>query len=454
MPSTHRLLPTFFANPPLHGRVIVALSGGADSVALLCALRQRGDEVVAAAHCNFHLRGTESDRDEAFVKALCRRMDVELRVCHFDTAAVAATTGESIEMAARRLRYEWFDKLRNELAADYVAVAHHQGDNAETLLLNLLRGSGLKGLCGMADEREGIVRPLLQCSRRELTAYLAAKGEAYVTDSTNADTAYRRNYLRHRVLPLLAEANPDIVHTLHATAQRLRSQEAIYRYGLDRLLARHVVKLADRSRFSLEGLAEDPSPQTLLYEFLAPYGFGADVAASLFTDRVGAWYAAKDYLCTRTHSAIEVAPHPPHLASVALPWPQGELSLPDGRSLKCTLLSREQLDAIPRDRYEVALDCAALHGPLVVRSAEASDRFTPFGMKGSKLVSDYLTDRHRSRIDKLKALVVEDRQGIVWLAGETIDERAALTPTTRQVVRLTLTLPSGVADSHPAPSAG
>ena len=171
-------------------RFIVAVSGGADSVAMLLFLKEMHANVVAVAHCNFQLRGEESERDEHFVETLCRRWGCDFRVARFDTKSEAAACGESIEMAARRLRYEWFDSLRKELNADVVAVAHHLDDDAETVLLNLIRGTGLRGLCGIPPQREGIVRPLLDASREDILKYLESRGQDYVTDSSNSCLLY------------------------------------------------------------------------------------------------------------------------------------------------------------------------------------------------------------------------------------------------------------------------
>ena len=198
-------LPALFARTvAAHGLLdaahgyLVALSGGADSVALLLLMHEAGYR-IEAAHCHFGLRGEESDRDARFAADLCRRLGVRLHTVRFDTRAEARSHGESIEMAARRLRYTWFADLlrRHDLSA--VCVAHHMDDDVETMLLNLVRGTGIHGLTGMAYARPGVVRPLLDATRADILAYLAARGQDYVTDSSNADTAYKRNLVRHRV---------------------------------------------------------------------------------------------------------------------------------------------------------------------------------------------------------------------------------------------------------------
>ena len=210
---------------PLGGLTIVGLSGGADSVALLLGLLEAG-QAVEAAHCNFHLRGAESDGDEAFVRELCAQLGVVLHCVDFDTMDYARRNKVSIEMAARELRYDYFERLRLERGAATIAVAHHRDDNVETLLLHLVRGSGLRGLCGMRLRNGYVVRPMLNIPRLEVERYLAERNQPYRTDSTNVDTRYRRNKVRHELLPLLRQLNPNIEATLEATMQRLTEAES------------------------------------------------------------------------------------------------------------------------------------------------------------------------------------------------------------------------------------
>lgn len=423
--------------------MLIALSGGADSVSLLLMSLERGEDVQAAAHCNFGLRGAESDRDEAFVRALCERLGVRLFVRHFATSDEAARTGESIEMAARRLRYEWFAQLCREHGFDRVAVAHHQDDNAETFLLNLARGTGLRGLTGMEADGVQVVRPLLGLTRKEILAYLAEKGQDYVTDSTNTDTHYKRNLIRHELLPLLARLNPSIVRTLNDTARRLGEAERIYEYGLAALREKICQPYrGDGLRIGLAALNGSPAPATLLHEWLSPFGFTARQCEEALQMRTGAYTEAGGNMLTRTADALLAAPRSVPLDETPLPYATETETAVTLCGQKAKLLIRRQpfagLDQIPRDRMRAALDAAALSGRLCVRSCREGDKFSPFGMRGTQLVSDYLTSRRRSRIDKLAALVVTDDAGIAWLAGERPAARCAVTERTKEIVLLTL----------------
>ena len=201
-------------------KILVALSGGADSVALLLVLLQAGFH-CEAAHCNFHLRGKESDRDEKFVRDLCRSQSIRLHTKDFDTMAYAREKGISIEMAARELRYGYFEELRTDWRFDKIAVAHHRDDNVETLLLHLVRGTGLKGLTGMRYRNGYVIRPMLDTSREEIERYLAGEGQSYVTDSTNLETEAVRNKIRLEFLPMMKTVNPSILDTLQDTIRHV-----------------------------------------------------------------------------------------------------------------------------------------------------------------------------------------------------------------------------------------
>ena len=213
---------------PPEAFILVALSGGADSTALLLILKELGYK-VHALHCNFHLRGEESNRDQVFVEELCKQIDVPLSVRHFQTEEEAKRRGISLEMAARDLRYDWFREDMKNLKASCIAVAHHRDDQAETLLLNLLRGTGLRGLAGMQPKHDGIIRPLLCLSREEVLDYLQERGQSFVTDSTNSERIAQRNKVRLDVIPLLREINSAVVEHLHLASESVRQSFPYYK---------------------------------------------------------------------------------------------------------------------------------------------------------------------------------------------------------------------------------
>lgn len=414
------------------GHVLVALSGGADSVALLLALLSSGFR-VEAAHCNFHLRGKESDRDERFVRQLCRERGIGLHLRHFDTLKAARDGGISIEMAARQLRYAFFDELLRTTGAEAVAVAHHRDDNNETLLLNLARGTGLRGLTGMAWRTGNVVRPMLDLTRRDAEAYLEREGQGYVTDSTNLKTVFKRNRIRHEVMPLLRRLNPSADEAIAATMRRLSEAEALYLFAVE-TLKRDVAKPRGGGiEIDIAKLKGCPAPATLLHEMLSPYGFPPATIAEMAREldgRPGAVYEGGGYVATRDRGRLIAQRRPARVKGIALPG-EGCIDLPDGSRLR---LSLREGATICRERSVACLDADKLRGGLICRSLRTADRFVPYGMEGSKLASDYLTDRKRTRIEKMAALAVCDGEGIAWIVDERPAARCAVGRETRRTM--------------------
>ncbi|EJX03404.1 tRNA(Ile)-lysidine synthetase [gut metagenome] len=416
--------------------LVVAISGGADSVALLLLLQDLGYP-LHAAHCNFHLRAAESDRDEAFVRQLCDQRGIALSVKHFDTRAFAQNRSISIEMAARELRYQWFETLRQEVGAIAVAVAHHADDNAETLLLNLIRGTGLHGLKGMLPQNGTIIRPLLGMRRKEIETYLNRIGQEFVTDCTNAETVYKRNQIRLEVLPLLQRINPSIHEGLSQTAARLAEAEAIYQKGVETLQQQFVTPQPEGIDLDLAALLQFPSAATLLHETLLPLGFQPAEIQMIFRNlhqQSGATFTGKNHIAVLHKGKLCVRKQPIRFGKWIIPAMMGSFQLPNRKQLILRTMQRKELLEIPKIPDTVALDADRIIGALYCRSIQTGDRFQPFGMRGTQLVSDYLTNRHRSVIEKQNTCVICDDKGILWLMGERPDQRAAITATTQNVL--------------------
>ncbi|MBP5259081.1 MAG: tRNA lysidine(34) synthetase TilS [Paludibacteraceae bacterium] len=274
--------------------VLVGVSGGPDSVCLALLLQQLGYRVTAA-HCNFQLRGAESDRDEAFVRAFAERHAMPLTVTSFDTHGYAAARHLSIEMAARELRYGWFESERERLQAEAVAVAHHSDDVVETMLLNLIRGTGLQGLTGIRPVNGRVVRPLLEVSRRQILDYLSEKGETYVTDSTNAQCDFTRNKIRHRVLPVLEEVNPRIREVLLTNRSNFEAAARIYRKVMDEAVAAVAERRENTCCIDLAKVQAFQEPETLLFELLAPYRVHPAELAKILRMPTGSRFCNKEF---------------------------------------------------------------------------------------------------------------------------------------------------------------
>lgn len=395
----------------LDDKVLIALSGGADSVALLRVLLALG-YTCECAHCNFHLRGDESDRDERFVRHLCETLSVPLHVTHFDTEMYAKYKHISIEMAARELRYSWFESLRMECNASVIAVAHHRDDNVETFLLNLIRGTGIQGLKGISPRNGYIVRPLLQVSRADILNYLYVLHQNYVTDSSNLHDEYKRNKIRLNVIPILQELNPSVCDSIADTADRLAEVAFIYQKEIERGMQRVVSEEEGNIEISIHALQNEVSPSSLLFEILHPYGFNSsqikDIYRSL-TTQSGKCIQNSSWRVLRNRDTL-----------ILQPFIQEEIPVP---KLTTEIVEITSDFLIPKDSRIACLDADKVILPISIRKWEVGDKFIPFGMKGKKKISDYLTDKKFSLFQKEKQFVVCSGNEIVWLVNERIDNR-------------------------------
>ena len=430
--AKHRLL----SREGLH---LVALSGGADSVALLLILKELGYR-IEAAHCNFHLRGKESNRDEDFVKELCRKQDIPFHVIHFDTNEYAALHQVSVEMAARELRYGYFRQLRQDIGADKVCVAHHRDDAVETLLMNLMRGSGVHGLTGIRAHHGEIVRPLLAVSRQEIEEYLHSIGQDFVTDSTNLVDDVLRNKIRLNVLPLLEKINPNVAENIGKTARFMQETEKVVETAIRQQQEEFIEHDAQRETetVSIETLQQLPSPELFLYEWLAKKGFNTTQVEQL-TEHLdgisGRAFETPDHTLLIDREYLVLARRKAPMKSLRIPE-EGRYRIDENicidiKSLENVFISKSD-DCITIDKSKVKY-------PLAVRPIANGDAFIPFGMTGRKLVSDFLTDQKCSLLEKRNQLVVTDCEGqILWLVGKRTDNRFRVTEQTTEVLQITL----------------
>ena len=433
-PLLEQIVNTGFLELVKDGLVVVGLSGGADSVAMVLALKALGSRLIAA-HCNFCLRDEESERDEAFVRQLCKEQDIPLEMVRFDTKHEAAKRGWSIEMAARELRYDWFEALRKKNDAVCIAVAHHRDDSNETLLLNLLRGTGLRGLCGMPlQNNRYVLRPLIMSSRSDVLDFLEVCGANYVEDSTNADTRFKRNKIRHEVLPMLRTINPSIDNTLQHTADHLREYFVFAENQLQQAIEAHEKVSNGIHRLPIDWIKKEPHSHLIVRHWLEGK-FPSDVLNDIaqLCGRVGALYESPTHICTVSASHLEYCLKFALLPKTFLPE-EGLLDMQNMGKISAATTDNCSIDKT--NPLCAKLDRHAIVGRLWVRSAMEGDRFTPYGMNGSKLVSDYLTDRKLSRLEKMRTLVVGDDKGILWVVGHRIDNRAEITKETTEVVSL------------------
>lgn len=450
MNKTENLVSRFLARHRMlrpGGLYLVALSGGADSVALTLMLQSLGVN-IHAAHCNFHLRGEESDRDEQFCVALCQRQNIPLHRIHFDTASYAHLHKVSVEMAARDLRYRYFHQLIDDIGGEGICVAHHRDDNVETLLLNLLRGSGIDGLAAIAPVNGRILRPLLCIGRSDILAYLEERGQDYVTDSTNLEDDALRNQIRHHVVPLLQTLNPAASDNIAQSAQYIRQAKVT----IDSLMSQ-----PEGCEEAEDGCVEIPtagilgaaSPEFALHWHLGKYGFHGDVVESVLeslgstTGGVGRVWKSSSHLVAADRGKLTVAP----LSLLESLRAIGEMRIPEEGcyrmpgewTVRVRRYARPSQFEPSKEPMRITLDADKVAFPLVCRLTKEGDRFRPFGMRGTKLVSDFLTDRKLDTFSKMRQRVIADaHDSILWLVGLRTAEEGRVTDQTSNVLEISV----------------
>lgn len=421
---------------------LVALSGGADSVALLLALKKLGYN-IEAAHCNFHLRGEESDRDEDFCKKLCHKLDIKLHLAHFDTQTNASLHGISIEMAARNLRYNYFEALLKDINASAVCVAHHKDDSAETLLLNLVRGTGIEGLTGIKSKNNRIVRPFLCVRRNEIINYLEQQKQSFVIDSSNLVNDVQRNKIRLDVMPLLQTINPLVVEHLNQTGEYVEEATAILNTTLEQMQDRVVLlKTEEQTIVDIERLEKEQSSNYLLWYILKNYDFNTaqikQISYGLKTSVGRVWESATHAL-TINNNKIIVEPLFTCDSKEYRLIEEGLYHLNSKLSIEIKQEPYSIDNGFSKDSKDVWIDADKVVFPLSIRLIKEGDRMIPLGMKGSKLISDMLTDTKVSYFDRQRQYVLlNNDQQIIWLVGRRIDDRYKITSFTKTVLKIKL----------------
>lgn len=418
-------------------RLLVGLSGGTDSVALAHLLVECGYDCVAA-HCNFHLRGDESDRDERFVEKLAERLGIPLEKVDFDTEGYAEQHKVSIEMAARELRYGWFEKVRKERACDYVAVAHHSDDLVETFLINLSRGAGIHGLSGIKPKNGKIVRPLLSVSRAEVMNYLSEHGLEHVEDSTNAESVYVRNKFRNEIIPKMEEVNPSFKRAVLQAAENLAEAESFVEKAVADVKSRVVSRDGNLLKISMSGLAKSENARFVLYEILSEFGFSAAVVDDVvrsFESISGKQFFSSKYRLIRDRDCLLVAERSDGCADAEYYIEEAAESLSVPVRAEIRRLSAAEFE-VKRDKRFCFLDADKLKFPLVLRKWREGDYFVPFGMKNRKKVSDFFIDRKMSLLEKEAVWLLVSDGDVVWVVGERSDDRFKVDANTKNVIEL------------------
>ena len=416
-------------------KIILALSGGIDSMVLADLLLKTKVEFVAA-HCNFHLRGDESDGDDWFVRKFAEKRGIQCHVKHFETEKYAAKFGISIEMAARDLRYAWFEQLRQQLGYDKIGVAHHADDQAETFFINLLRGAGLNGLKGMKPQNGVIIRPLLWASREQIRKYAVENQISWREDHTNAESVYLRNKIRNQLLPAFDELHPEARQGLYKSLEHLASENGLYRELLQEKLHQIIKCNGEIQSIPHSAFSIPHSAFQLLFEWLREYGFNTDQCHFIY-DAIGT--GVGNQYCSATHRLVigrdelqlfEIKEDSNEEIQIEI----GEEEILSPVHLCFAKLEKTPDFVIDKSPNVAQLDFNKLKFPLTLRRWRHGDRFHPLGMKGSKLLSDFFVDQKFTEWQKRNVWLLVSADGnILWVVGYRIDERYKVTISTKTI---------------------
>ena len=416
-------------------RLLVACSGGVDSV-VLCDLLFKNGYNFFIAHCNFQLRGGDSDADEKFVRSLGDRYNVPVFVNRFDTAEYAATKKLSIQVAARELRYQWFNVLLAENNLDYLLTAHHADDNVETVLMNIFKGTGISGMHGILPKRNKIVRPLLFATKKEIIDYANGHELTWVEDASNATDKYTRNFFRRQVIPLIEKVIPGASGNFLETIKHLKEAELLYNQAIEIHKKSLLYFKGDEVHIPVLKFAKTTPFKTIAYELIKPYGFTAfqvNDLISLLQSETGKYIASATHRIIKNRKWLIIAPIASVDATTLLIEEGDNTVLFDESKLEVSISNVIQPSS---DNKIATLDCRQIKFPLLLRKWKTGDYFYPLGMPKKKKIARFLIDLKLSKTEKEKVWVVESNQKIIWIVGYRIDDRFKLTRATKNVLRL------------------
>ncbi|WP_333695027.1 tRNA lysidine(34) synthetase TilS [Flavobacterium sp.] len=412
-------------------KLLIAVSGGLDSMVLLDLISKTNID-FAVAHCNFQLRGVESDEDENFVQSYCKENSIQGFFQKFDTQQFAKDEKVSIQVAARKLRYEWFYELLATENFDFVATAHHLDDQLETFLIHFSRGTGLDGLCGIPSQNDKIIRPLLIFSRAEFETFANENYLQWREDSSNASDKYVRNKIRHHVVPLLKELNPSFLDSFQNTIQNLKQAQSLVD-DASRIVYRKVVQdLANQKLINLNELLQLPNYQAYLYQWLMPFGFSAwqDIYDLVYAQS-GKQIFSEHFRLLKDREQLIVEPKTIQISGdFYIDQNQYELNFP--LKLKfCNVSS-----VLISDAKTIFVDADTLKFPLKLRKWQEGDYFYPFGMNSKKKLSKFFKDEKFSLVDKENTWLLCSDNQIVWLVGKRMDNRFKVTENTKTILKI------------------
>jgi tRNA(Ile)-lysidine synthase len=421
-------------------KFIVAVSGGKDSIALLHLLKQLGVDVVAA-HCNFKLRADESDEDEQFVKSFCKLHDIKLECISFDTKTISLNQKTAIQETARALRYNWFEELRVSLNADYILTAHHANDLAETFLFNAARGSGINGLKSIPAINGFIARPLLHITQEQITNYVVNKQLQFRVDSSNLSDKYSRNFIRHQIIPLLEQINPQAVEHIMQSTQVISSLLPIVEEKFDALKKQLITIDNGSININLIELQKLNYASHFLFNELSVLGFNNTQVLDMLntSHQSGSSWNSHSHIAIINQAKLIVYPGTEtafeHEEFLVNEIKETTLVTLKNQTLKLLLIKAEEASF---SEHELYLDIDKITWPITFRNWQMGDKFSPLGLKGRKKISDYFIDKKTPDLLKQKSIVITDSKDIIGLFPFTIDNQVKITPTSKHILKITM----------------
>lgn len=417
-------------------RILLAVSGGIDSMVMLHLFQQAGF-TIAVAHCNFQLRGKDADGDEEFVATAAQQLNVPCFINRFETAQYAEVTKLSIQMAARELRYTWFEELLEKYRFNVLATAHHLNDSIETVLLNWVHGSSLEGFTGIPVKHDDVIRPLLFATREQIEQYAKEHNITWREDVSNQSNDYQRNFIRHQIIPALKEINPSLENTVQRGLAKSLSEVNWIQEGFGAWKEKYTTTAADKVTIRKEYFTGMPHEASVLWKFIKAFGFNYDTCTDVvhsLSAQAGKRFFSSSHQLVIDRELLLITQHTIVLNDVTIEGDQSEAHLGSWR-MEISRSATFQKSSIP---YQATLDASHINFPLTWRTWKAGDAFYPLGMNHRKKVSDFLIDLKLSRTDKESVTVLESQGEIIWIAGYRIDNRFKITDHTREVVIFTL----------------
>jgi len=415
---------------------MLAVSGGLDSVVMLHLYKEAGF-TIGVAHCNFQLRGKESDDDEDFVRQICQQLNVPVFVKRFDTQAYGWENNLSIQMAARELRYSWFDHLLEENRYDFLATGHHFDDTVETILLNWIKGSSVEGLTGVPVKNKKIIRPILFATRAQVEKHAAEKGIVWREDQSNLTDDYQRNFIRHQIVPKLKELNPSLETTLHTGIEKLQNDIELLHFQIDAWKREFVMVEGEKITILKKGFNSFPQGVHLLWRCIKEYGFNFEQAREIIHGlhgQSGKRFLSPTYQLVIDRENLIVSSHEKFWDEIMIEKDQNTVVL---GSWEMEIQKTNSVE-ISKDSLIVKVDADKLKFPLRWRKWKSGDFFYPLGMDHKRKLSDFLIDNKVSLTDKDSVTVLESAGEIAWVVGYRIDNRFKITPQTRSALTFSI----------------